>query len=346
MRNTSGAAVFAVAFTLVFFFGCVSSPPTAGETRRQVRDAQSPIATLTAGAASASRDVRVMSFNLRVPFLLDALNYWGFRRELVVKTMRDYRPDVLGTQECVASVADYLREQLPEYTFVGAGRNDGKRSGEMCAIFYRTDRFDELDHGHFWLSDRPDQPGTKSWGSWFTRMATWVQLRDRKSGQVVYFFNTHLDSNGSRARLEGAKLIRARIASIGEDSPVILTGDFNTGEHSAPYAALFRGGSLVDTYRQAHPVPTDHDGSFHSFFGSQKGERIDWIVSTSSVKTVAAEINHASNAGRFPSDHFPVTATLHLPGLATASNAPQPVLLLNLVPGTRDASHPIANAGE
>ena len=58
-----------------------------------------------------------------------------------------------------------------------AGRDDGKEKGEMMALYYKRDRFEKLDSGHFWLSETPDVPGSKSWGAWSTRMCTWVKLQ-------------------------------------------------------------------------------------------------------------------------------------------------------------------------
>src|SRR5215218_7676407 len=96
-------------------------------------------APVVAPAAPEVPDLRVMSFNLRCPTFIDGLNYWPFRKELLVQTVRGFDPDVLGTQECVASQADYLQAQLSDYEFVGAGRDDGKRGGEMCGVFFRRD---------------------------------------------------------------------------------------------------------------------------------------------------------------------------------------------------------------
>jgi len=66
-----------------------------------------------------------MSFNLRVPFVLDTFNHWTFRKPLTAETIQDYSPDLLGTQECLAEMASYLRSELPDYNFIGVGREDG-----------------------------------------------------------------------------------------------------------------------------------------------------------------------------------------------------------------------------
>ena len=40
---------------------------------------------------------------------------------------------------------DYLAKKLPDYDWVGAGRDDGKNQGEFSAIFYLNTRFDEWE---------------------------------------------------------------------------------------------------------------------------------------------------------------------------------------------------------
>jgi hypothetical protein len=101
-----------------------------------------------------------MTFNLRVRTILDGPNIWDRRRELVVQRVRAFDPHLLGTQEGLASMEAFLREQLGDYTFFGVGRSDGKRRGEMCGVFFKTARFELLDGGHFWLSTTPERART------------------------------------------------------------------------------------------------------------------------------------------------------------------------------------------
>jgi endonuclease/exonuclease/phosphatase family metal-dependent hydrolase len=270
----------------------------------------------------SSDDLRVMSFNLRIPLLLDGLNYWSLRREQVVQTIRDFDPDIVGTQECVAEQADYLRAAMPGYGFVGVGRDDGMRRGEMCAVFYKAERFDVVDAGHFWLSPTPERPGSRGWGSLFPRMVTWVKLRPRTGEPDLCVFNTHFAHSrfNGRARRESARLLRERIDSIAGPMPVIVTGDFNTGPDTSPHAMLASSESsspmLVDTFRVMHPGgPARDEGTLHGFSGHRSGPRIDWILASNAFETFDAQIDRSRPEGRFPSDHFPVTAVLR-PALA------------------------------
>jgi endonuclease/exonuclease/phosphatase family metal-dependent hydrolase len=262
-----------------------------------------------------------MSFNLRCPTVIDLGNHWGFRKHLVVQTVRKFDPDILATQECVFAQAEYLQGQLPDYQFFGAGRNDGQTSGEMCGVFFKETKYRQLDGGHFWLSETPERPGSKSWGSTFTRMVTWVKLCPVAEPRAPFFvFNTHFDVWGTRARHESARLLRSRMRSIAGDTPVIITGDFNDDPASPTYRTLMAGTTavdqkLVDTFRVAHPAKSAEDGTRHGFSGARGGERIDWIFTTPNMQTVAAGIDHTSEGSRFPSDHFPALAVIRPPAV-------------------------------
>ena len=304
---------------------CLASPEAGRKLARVTVPPRLPAASRSVNTMG---DVRVMSFNIRVRTVADIFgNNWGLRRGLVAKTIRDFGPDLLGTQEGLASQLDYLRKELPGYGFVGVGRDDGRRDGEMCGIFYKTSRFTKLAEGHFWLSETPSRPGTRAWGAWFPRMVSWVKLRPISGGQEFYFFNTHLDAFSEEARVEGAKLLRERISRIAGSSPVIVTGDFNTGEETTAYDILTarrsgRGGTkLVDTLRATDPMPRENEGTRHGFRGDRDGERIDWILACTQFKPIDADIVHARRGNRYPSDHFPVTAILRPAHATVAANA-------------------------
>ena len=283
------------------------------------RPAPAPAVAPTAPALPS--ELRVMTFNLRVPFVLDGTNHWGFRKKNVIKTINEYNPDVLGTQEVVADQADYLREQLPEYGFRGVGRGDGHRQGEMTAVLYRRDKFREIDHGYFWLSQTPDVPGSKSWGAWSTRMCTWVKLQPLDGSPAFAIFNAHLDNMSRRARENSARLMHQRIQSLAQGMPVIVTGDFNADAGSEPYRLLLAGERtglpqlLFDAFRLANPKVGNDEGTRHDFNGGRGGNRIDWILCNSGFAPLSAEINRTRGLLGYPSDHYPVQATLRLTGL-------------------------------
>lgn len=266
-------------------------------------------------AAVAAEPVRVMSFNIRFGSANDGENHWEKRKDLVVDTIREFAPDLLGTQETLRFQADFIAENLPEYTYFGRSRM--KTPNEHCGIFFRTERFTQLAGGHFWLSEQPEMPESKSWDSSLPRMVSWVLLNDHQNeaGEPILFVNTHFDHRGVEARLQSAKLIRDRIKALrhlSKDPAVIVTGDFNTGESTAPYQALVSDNEqLVDSFRAVHPERTEEEGTFGGWKGIQTGARIDWILVDPRFRVQEAEIVHKSQEDRYPSDHYPVTAVVN-----------------------------------
>ena len=106
------------------------------------------------------------------------------------------------------------------------------------------------------------------------------------------------------------------LGQLGDGCSAVVTGDFNSGEGSDPYRALFgesESGSspVVDSYRVAHPEPGADEGTFSSFRAeTSRGDRIDWIAVSRDWRVLAAAIDRTGRDGRTPSDHFPVTAIL------------------------------------
>ncbi len=257
--------------------------------------------------------LRVMSFNIRLGVAKDGPNHWDLRKQYVAETIRLFDADIVGTQETWNFQAEYLQQQLPDYVYVGRSRQPDSEQGEQCGILFKRNRFDKLTEGHFWLSETPDQPGSKSWDSSLPRMVTWLKLWDQQNQQSFYVLNSHFDHRGEKARLESGKLIR-KFATELQSEHVVITGDFNAAENAAPYQALFAESDqqvkLIDTFRSRHPDPSSDTGTFGGFKGSTSGARIDWIAVTTGFKIEAAEIDRTEFDGRYPSDHYPVTAIL------------------------------------
>jgi endonuclease/exonuclease/phosphatase family metal-dependent hydrolase len=258
--------------------------------------------------------VRVMSFNIRLGVAKDGENHWDKRKDMVVKTIEAFAADIIGTQETWSFQAAYLGEQLAGYGYAGRSRQIDSDQGEQCGIFFKVDRFDKLVEGHFWLSETPDEPGSKSWDSSLPRMVTWLKLWDRKNKRSFYILNTHFDHRGKTAREESSKLLRRFVTDLKTDVDVVITGDFNAGEGSAPYRALFAADekrrSVVDTFRAFVPEKASGQGTFNGFKGTDDGARIDWIAATDGFEVESAAIEKTSFDNRFPSDHFPVSAVL------------------------------------
>lgn len=280
-------------------------------------------------ADGAGAPIDVMSFNIRYGTANDGENRWDRRRDLLLDVVRGLNPDIVGLQEALHFQIQQMLRAMPDHRLLGVGRDDGRTKGEYSAVLYRATRFRVRESGTFWFSDRPDEPGSTSWGNRIPRICTWARLTDR-DGRTFAVFNLHLDHQSQPSRERSAEALAARLAALPDDEPVIVTGDFNAGEDNVvigyltgrrrsavdrPEGAPSAPPSpwLVDTFRQQHPAATEV-GTFSSFvYGRTAGPKIDFVFVDRRIHVFAAAIVRTSRDRRYPSDHFPVTARVALP---------------------------------
>lgn len=275
--------------------------------------------TGTAPRATSKADgaLVVVTANLRTSSAADGDNAWPLRKAGALALLRGLSADVLGVQEALADQHDALAAALPGYVTVGGGRDDGKRKGEFSSLFLRQARFELLDSGQFWLSPMPEVPGSMGWDAAYTRICTWARVRDRRNGGELLVANTHFDHLGVLAREQSARLIVARLHAVAGARPpatvappILLLGDFNSDERSSAYRAILDAG-LIDAYRAVHPQANANELTFHGFKGLTLGRRIDFIFNSTDLRAVDAAIDRTPiGPGRFPSDHYFVTARL------------------------------------
>lgn len=278
----------------------------------------------------------VASYNLRQLNDGDtkAGNGWSRRCPVLGELIRYHEFDIFGTQEGFKSQLEDLKGELPEYDYIGVGREDGKQEGEHSAIFYRKDMFTLLDHGDFWISETPDKPGL-GWDAVCPRICSWGKFRHNESGREFVMFNLHMDHVGKKARVEGAKLVRRRIDNFGKDCPAFVTGDFNVDQTSPSYRTITAGGDLLDSYEVAQ-LRYALNGTFNNYeTDNYTDSRIDHVFVTPDVEVLKygvltdtyrtpenskrvkaadapGEIEVSRYVARTPSDHFPVVVKVSL----------------------------------
>lgn len=265
-------------------------------------------------------DLQIMSFNIRYGTARDGRNSWKNRRELVCDIFRSHKPDIAGTQEALRFQLDEIRADLGHFGEVGVGREDGKESGEYAAILYNSRKFKICDSGTFWFSEKPHKPGSKTWGSNHPRICTWALFKEKKTGLRFYVYNVHLDHKSQKSRQKSIEMLLERIMNRKHKFPVLVTGDFNVNEKN-PLIRYLKGqvpgdeGQMCpfpmrDTFR--HLYPKASGGTFNLFLGYQYGPKIDFIFADTITQVTSAQIIRSSYKGRYPSDHFPVTASVKI----------------------------------
>ena len=275
----------------------------------------------------SAQTLNVATYNIRLHTKADYKNGdgWTERRDEMCNLIAFSDFDIFGTQEVFHDQLMDMLERLPDYGYVGGARDDGATTGEYSPILYRKSRFDVLKSGTFWLSETPDKV-SYGWDADCRRVCSWAHLKDKVTKKKFWFFNTHMDHIGVVARAEGAKLILSRIRQMcGENARVILTGDFNVAQDSAPYKTIAESGLMYDSYGLAD-VKFAPSGTFNSFdIKRNSDKRIDHIFVSRGIdvlrygiltyhywsnkcneKDGVKEGEKRNNYVHLPSDHYPV----------------------------------------
>jgi endonuclease/exonuclease/phosphatase family metal-dependent hydrolase len=270
------------------------------------------ILSLSLFAADAEKTIRVMSFNIRYATESDGVNAWSKRKETVAGLISYHAPQILGMQEVTPAQLEFLAANLPQYGWVGVGREDGAQKGEYAPVFYRTDQFEQLLFETYWLSEQPEVPGSMGWDAAYSRIVTRVDLRERGSGEVFSVLNTHFDHRGETARLESARLVRKIIASVPPENRVILMGDFNLTPDAPGYAVITGDGKLRDARLNSRSLPYGPEFTFTAFGHTEERNRIDYIFVPEYWQIIRFSTIADNWDGFYPSDHFPVVADIQL----------------------------------
>ena len=289
---------------------------------------------------------------------------WVDRRQTVVNTIISRRPDVIGVQEASQawliengkqvnkSQFEDLRDRLKAaggtYELTSPHRNNcvNSTTPSSCVvkdqgaskgtkIYYNSAKMTLVRQGSSGL-DRASSSGQE-------RFVAWAVLRQKASGQEIFFATTHLEPGSTYYALRKTQAQQALTAITNANSgklPIIMTGDLNSTRYAtptnAPYDVFVAGGGLVDplghTYKSpvVSPKATAEKrihANYNSYNGfvpqmkryaeDQNGSNLDYIfTSPMQVKEweTVVNVNAAGDlTGIIPSDHNMLTAEVVLP---------------------------------
>jgi endonuclease/exonuclease/phosphatase family metal-dependent hydrolase len=263
-------------------------------------------------ALSQDQGLKVMTFNIRFDNPADGANSWNNRKSLVIKTLGENAPDLIGMQEVLQQQLIFLENNLKDYNAIGVGRDDGKAGGEYSPVLYRTERFKLLNWGTFWLSNTPNDTGSVGWDAALPRICTWAKMEDIHANRQLFVLNTHFDHMGTEARKESARLIMEFIANRTFGLPVILTGDFNCTPEEDPYTLLTNpGGAMKDACLAANPDKGCDTDTFNGFGSSPEKERIDLVLVKGNFEVESYSMLEIKEGEMFISDHYPILVKLN-----------------------------------
>lgn len=193
--------------------------------------------TLDVPTLETAETVGVMTFNLRYDVTSNDYMALNVRGPHLMELIDKYNPDSIGFNEATANWMHWLRGNMEQrgYAYVGVGRDSATdnhssttNSNEYSPVFYKTDKFDLIDSGTFWLSKTPGSPKTKGWDSGYNRICTYAVLKNKTTGETYAHFSTHLCFN--EAQKNSVFVIESYIREVLEkhgDIGVVLSGDFN-----------------------------------------------------------------------------------------------------------------------
>lgn len=282
---------------------------------------------LSVTVALAQTTLNVGTYNIRCPSNGDTGERdWNMRKPAVVQTIKEHAYDIVGLNECHgSSILNYMEEQLAEYTFVKYSdqQSVGTINENFNPILFLTDKFDLLDSGVYYLAVDMTKP-TISWdnNAWNYRFTAWAKLRVKATGEVLYFFETHLDHQGDDARNEQARINMEQVRKLTGAYPVIIAGDHNSSKVRIPFYNMM--GSYMQDSRVAAKTAIgveNGDGTLskHKVDGKDfwdpdyhKGSRLDWIWVRGATVNTYTNINDTYGRTQTPSDHFAIQANITL----------------------------------
>lgn len=261
----------------------------------------------------ADDEVKVISFNIRYGKADDGSNSWNYRKDILFDFIKKENVDFLGLQEAMMFQIEEILKNCPGYQYVGRTREADGVSGEATPILYKESAYDLMEEGSLWLSESPGVPASKSWDSALPRIFTWARFRRKKDLKNLIVYNTHFDHLGEQARLQSSKVITDHMYQHFRNSDIILLGDFNALEESAPIRYLTGNTTmpLQDAYRGLHPKREERDMTFYGWNEHKEGtgKRIDYVFYTGSAVPHEAYVSNYHVDLHYPSDHMPVIVT-------------------------------------
>jgi endonuclease/exonuclease/phosphatase family metal-dependent hydrolase len=262
-------------------------------------------------------DVHVMTWNIRrrLARTWPPADRWEIRRPRLARALADAAPTVLGVQEALPDQLKAVLAALGDrYRSFGHGRS---RTGgdEGVPLVWDDQRWECLRAEQYALSETPEVPGSRSWGTVFPRAAVQAVFADRATGTTCTVINTHLEAFSVRARRAQAAMIAARAAAA--QHPVIVLGDLNGRVDGATGRALL-GSGLRDAWTAAEERLTPEWGTLAGYRAPRtRGRRIDVVAVSSGIEVVRAAIGGSPIDDGWASDHLPVHALVRLPANRT-----------------------------
>jgi endonuclease/exonuclease/phosphatase family metal-dependent hydrolase len=216
-----------------------SSSSTETETETETGETDTAEPDLPAPPI-APEPMIVVTFNILCSFCDDTYDPWDDRIGYISDTIARHNPDLVGLQELfTGEEVQQLLDLNPDYEALFY--SDETMDYADATIWWRSDRYELVDSGFYWLSPVPDTPYSVGFSPpQLPRLVAWAQLRELSSMAELLFVTTHFDNNTPSQELS-APLLLERTETQAGTLPIIVVGDFNSRPDSSAYATLVGG---------------------------------------------------------------------------------------------------------
>lgn len=254
-------------------------------------------------------NLSIATFNIRYDNPDDAQNSFTNRLPFIAKKLKKESPLVVCFQELQPHMLASIEQALPDYNFIGCGREEGFRD-ERVTIAYNKNFVDILSIETFWLSDTPYIVGSRyDLQSICPRTCVAATLILREEGVAFRVYNTHLDHEEQEARIKGATAIINRMADDNKkcELPILFMGDLNAPPE-CDEIQLITSQKIVPL----EDFTTQYDYTFHGFGDEEAFVKIDYIFGNDLVSLNDVTLWDECNDGIYLSDHYPIAVNITL----------------------------------
>ena len=255
-------------------------------------------------AEQLGESLKIMSYNVQT----GSADKVKPRVPKVVEHIMTFDADVIGTQEINFTWIAELTKLgfLNTYTRVGDARQGSSKDAgnEYSCIFFKTDKFNLIDSGTYWLSDTPNTISKLDSCDYY-RIMTFAVLERKSDGIRFLHVNTHMewDHGTVLTNLLQTNILldlTNDILNKHGDMPVYFTGDFNVTTSSKGYAKMLEWGN-EDSRNVAETSTTANTFSGGSIIDFCFVSKNDFVVKSFSV-----------GSGYEGSDHYPVFVEFYI----------------------------------
>ncbi len=293
----------------------------------KIRSLLSLVAITLASVAWAGANLTLGTYNVRLRTLSDKTDdpatnkYWDVRADYVARTIKDCGFQIVALNELTdddrvdghTMMQDMYRNfPATEWAFVEANNTDIRSLSTVHCVLYRTDVVEEIEHGSFWHSPTPEKynENVYDYGN-KARMSLWVKFRVKETGEIFYFFETHLHHTGNMGRNEGARINVEYARRLSGGYPVFIAGDHNSYESRFPMYDLCSA-YFLDSRKNAETVSGTVGTCNVWNQGSANWSRLDHVWVRGAKIHSYATFNEKYDLPFNPSDHLPIVLNVTL----------------------------------